>query len=597
MKGKKLLSLLVALSMALSTGMTAMATGVSEEQNVDKISDVVENNAEENEEDSGTSKVESPEIEDEEPGTPAEDGEEDPVEEPEDPQEPEETEVDKSKLEETIYIIAELADNEDEYTEESWEKMIEAHTTAYYVYLDENATQEEVDAAEIGLAEAIEGLVKKVDKKSLEDTIRSVGAYVHEPERSKYTEESMEVLIKAHDEATIVYDNAEATQKEVDAVEEMLLEAIEALELKVDKTKLRETIFSTPPLANEQYKYTEESWKTMEWAHDAAVKVLVDDEATQEEVDAAEKELRDAIEALELILVDKKSLEDTLRSVGAYVHEPERSKYTEESMEALIKAHDEAMIVYDNAEATQEEVDAAEEMLSEAIEGLVEKADKSKLEETIYSTAELADNEDEYTEESWEKMIEAHTTAYYVYLDENATQEEVDAAEAKLAEAIEGLVKKVDKKSLEDTLRSVGAYVHEPERSKYTEESMEALIKAHDEAMIVYDNAEATQEEVDAAEEMLSEAIEALELKPVEEPEDPEEEPEDPEEEPEDPEEEPKEDDEDDTEKPEDSKEKEDPEEESEDTLPKTGHSNNRSLYIGGLLLMALGISLRRKNM
>ncbi|MGI5858605.1 MAG: FIVAR domain-containing protein, partial [Tepidanaerobacteraceae bacterium] len=72
-----------------------------------------------------------------------------------------EDEVDKSELASVIESVYEL--NEADYTEESWNNLMEALTAAETVMEDEEATQEMVDEAVAGLNEAIEALEEKVE--------------------------------------------------------------------------------------------------------------------------------------------------------------------------------------------------------------------------------------------------------------------------------------------------------------------------------------------------------------------------------------------------------------------------------------------------
>ncbi|HHV46844.1 MAG TPA: hypothetical protein GXX53_08145 [Tissierellia bacterium] len=118
--------------------------------------------------------------------------------------------------------------------------------------------------------------------------------------------------------------------------------------------------------------------------------------------------------------------------------------YTEESWANLVAALQDALAVYEDEEATQEEVDTALAALIAAIEALVPaeeepgEVDKTELGAKIDEALEL--NEEDYTEESWANLQAALIAAVEVYNDENATQEEVDAALAALIAAIEALV-------------------------------------------------------------------------------------------------------------------------------------------------------------
>lgn len=124
-------------------------------------------------------------------------------------------------------------------------------------------------------------------------------------DKSLYTEESVAALEEALADAQAVLENFAASQSEVDAAEEALRSAMDALELKqsnpgseVDTTELEKAIAKAEGLNRKNY--TQKSYSAMEKALKAAKNVLADKDATQKEVDDAAKALKDAIAALVL---------------------------------------------------------------------------------------------------------------------------------------------------------------------------------------------------------------------------------------------------------------------------------------------------------
>lgn len=120
----------------------------------------------------------------------------------------------------------------------------------------------------------------------------------------KYTEESYAAVEKALAGAKAVLADPAASQGEVDAAAKALLDAIDALELKVpasgkvDTTELEKAIALAEGL--DASKYTKESYDELEKALTAAKAVLANADATQDEVNAAAKALLDAVNALKL---------------------------------------------------------------------------------------------------------------------------------------------------------------------------------------------------------------------------------------------------------------------------------------------------------
>lgn len=145
--------------------------------------------------------------------------------------------------------------------------------------------------------------------------------------------------------------------------------------------------------------------------------------------------------------VDKEGLETAIESAKS----EDQTKYTEETWNALIAVVERAEAMLENADVDQETVDAMEEKVLEAIEALElkpEPVDKSALEKVIKEAETL--KEKDYTAESWKAMQDALKAAQVVSEDKDATEENVEAARASLAKALENLVKEEDEKPTPD---------------------------------------------------------------------------------------------------------------------------------------------------
>lgn len=120
--------------------------------------------------------------------------------------------------------------------------------------------------------------------------------------------------------------------------------------------------------------------------------------------------------------------------------------YTVESWKPFDEARDAAKSVLDNAEATQQQVDAALEALTKAAAGLdplapapAPQADKSGL-EALYNSVKNKKDEG-YTDETWVAFDAARAEAQRVLGDDAATQDDVDGARDALQVALDALVK------------------------------------------------------------------------------------------------------------------------------------------------------------
>ena len=132
-------------------------------------------------------------------------------------------------------------------------------------------------------------------------------------EKDAYTPESVKELEEAVEAAQKVYDKEDATKEEVDAAEKAVQEAQKALvkketpkpEAPVKKDELKAAVEDATKVVGDKEQYTEESLAALQSAIDKANAVLDNPEATQAEIDAAVKAVKEAKEALK-VKEDKK---------------------------------------------------------------------------------------------------------------------------------------------------------------------------------------------------------------------------------------------------------------------------------------------------
>lgn len=162
---------------------------------------------------------------------------------------------------------------------------------------------------------------------------------------------------------------------------ELLGDAVDETEdEKADKTRLQ--AYYDEHKSKKQEDYTEKSWGIFAAALANAKSVLDNADATQTEVNAALMALESAVSALEAVVspeaVDKTGLQ-TLYDEGCSKSEAE---YTADSFKVFEEAMAAAKAILDNADATQEEVDAGYQNLKNAIYGLVRLATLTELKVT-----------------------------------------------------------------------------------------------------------------------------------------------------------------------------------------------------------------------
>ena len=132
-------------------------------------------------------------------------------------------------------------------------------------------------------------------------------------EKDAYTPESVKELEEAVEAAQKVYDKEDSTKEEVDAAEKAVQEAQKALvkketpkpEAPVKKDELKAAVEDATKVVGDKEQYTEESLAALQAAIDEANAVLDNPEATQAEIDAAVKAVKEAKEALK-VKEDKK---------------------------------------------------------------------------------------------------------------------------------------------------------------------------------------------------------------------------------------------------------------------------------------------------
>ena len=315
-----------------------------------------------------------------------------------------------------------------------------ATSAAFYLETSADAANASFYMDDVVIRKTLDASEQPIDKTELEELIEEAEALTS----SDYTAETWSAVEAALAVAKYVYDDESATEDEVADAAKTLRDAIEALEevvpIVVDKAALKEQIDKAEALNSEDY--TAESWSTVEAALAVAKYVYDDENASEEKVTEASKALIDAMEALEEkvpVVVNKEVLKETIDQVKAL----NSKDYTAESWSDLESALTVAEYIYNDENATDDEVADAVKTLTDALHALEEVVpvvvDKTELKEQIDRAKAL--NSKDYTAESWSNLKNALTVAEYVYNDANATENEVVGVTTALNKAIEDLEK------------------------------------------------------------------------------------------------------------------------------------------------------------
>ena len=253
----------------------------------------------------------------------------------------------------------------DNYTAESYQVFADALVVAKATVINA-ITDEEVIQASEALATAKEALAKveiDTDKTALKIAIDMANVITDE-DLANVVSAVVDEFIAARDEANAVYNDASASQVEVNNAFDRLASAMQKLEFfKGDKTALKAFIDKVSGL--ESIKYTETTWTAFETELTEAVAVYNDENAMQEEVNNAYSELVTAFLNLRLI-PDKSLLEELINKAEGL----NSANYTKATFDGLTKALNEAKVVFENPNASQVEVDNAKATLEKAIDSL-----------------------------------------------------------------------------------------------------------------------------------------------------------------------------------------------------------------------------------
>lgn len=293
-------------------------------------------------------------------------------------------EVDKSLLE----IIVKYA--EDAKAEGALEDVVpvvakkfeEALTNAKAVLNDKNATEAQVNEAREKLVELIHMLeFKKADKEKLTKLI----AIVTSLDEVKYTSSTWSKLQAELKNANKVVNDENALVGDVTKAYEDLSNALLNLEIAADKSKLEKLVSDLE--TRDLSEYTKSTVDKFNVELSSAKAILIDKEVTQEQVNEAYNKLIKAYLDLRLI-PDKSKLGELINKAEAI----DVSKYTVESIKGLNKELAKVKAIFDNEEATKEEVENAEKNLGIALANLEPVQDNTNSSNTGTGNGETTEN-------------------------------------------------------------------------------------------------------------------------------------------------------------------------------------------------------------
>lgn len=278
------------------------------------------------------------------------------AEEPENPSDV----ADKTALNLAVTMAEKLEAEQTEsgsYTEETWEAVQIALDEARIFLENPETTQAEADSAFLKLMTAINLLESDVQKAGLGAAIEGAKAILADASAlADYTSESVEAVRSALAEAEAVYADTEATQTAINQAATNLMTAVNNLLVTETDNRLDILIQKAEELLQKEDQYTNDSVQALKDALEAAKEVAAKKDATEQEMNDAYNALAEAMASL-VRVANKAELENALNKANEIL--TNAGKYTDSSLEGLQEAKDAAQGVYDNDNASQEEIEEA----------------------------------------------------------------------------------------------------------------------------------------------------------------------------------------------------------------------------------------------
>ena len=319
---------------------------------------------------------------------------------------------------------------------------------AQAVLAKEAPTVTEVVTALLDLSEAMQDLDGSADVDALRADVQATIDFINENilnDVEGLRPGKVQALRDAVAAAQNVVDNPNATVDALKAANKAMTKAAQELWEIVTKAELEALIEAANGYLDGDY--TAESLEALQAAITAAQAVAKNDDATTAEVTEAITNLSNAIAGLvEEAGVDKSALAYEIELVNEMLTNIDN--YVPSSVEGLADKLAAAQLVYDDANAAQDAVDAATQALREARLNARTKADVSALEELIAYANSL--DLSGYTTDSAQAVIQTLARAEQMINDPEITQEEVDDMVKELQVSVDELVEVNDSTNAED---------------------------------------------------------------------------------------------------------------------------------------------------
>lgn len=262
-----------------------------------------------------------------------------------------------------------------DYTKETYSSYLEAKNNLLGINKVE-IKSEELEELMDQYLNAVESLELKKPESVNKSLLNALVEELEALDEELYTASSYAQLRLELDNAKVILEDTKANQIQVDSMITTLQKARELLVEKdvtppseVDRSELEALINEVKDM--DSNLYTEESFHALSEALKDAESLILDLEATQEEIDQMVTEILGLIDELVEVdhispTVDKKELEELIQKIEVL----DATQYSEESFANLAEILKSAKELLSNESVSQEDVDAMAALLKEAYQAL-----------------------------------------------------------------------------------------------------------------------------------------------------------------------------------------------------------------------------------
>lgn len=344
-------------------------------------------------------------------------------------------------------LIDEAKNYNDIYTKDSYAALISSISNGESVLNDEDATQDNIDEASALLRQAIAGLVKRVSQEQLE-TLQTELEECKALEENYTPEEFLnlkQIITEAENLLQSELDNI--SEETVNQILNQLIEEKDVLYLSTAIKELESIVDEANKILNGDLSiYVEDSVIVLRNAVNLS-QDLIDNECKDIVlIKEAAKNLENAISQMQKVEVDKTELDLAIKEAEKF----EEKNYTSASWAVLQSALDMAREVMADENALKNDVIDALDNLTYAINSLMLKADKLRL-QALYDCINKLDMT-KFDETSALKLTSVMTDVNGILVNQDVTQEEVDRVYKALLKAYLDLRLKPNKDLLDNLI-------------------------------------------------------------------------------------------------------------------------------------------------